>query len=267
MYKIGQLAKETGITIRTLRYYDKVGLLKPTMVSEAGYRYYASDSIMRLQHIITLKQLGFTLAEIGKVFAAEETGADRTANWKQAIRQQITEVHKQQKRLQLLDRMLHISLHTLELRGDVNTEEVLQFIQIIEQEDALMAGEKLRALQRAAAFLPEELPIIENLPVLDTGDPRNLMWVQALREVHLLRNGPRDPQAEERLAVRLLEIGEMLFEGNDAILEKYWDWVRPEPESKEKVLGLDHATMAYIDEIVDRYLMKHATNTEPGKEE
>jgi DNA-binding transcriptional MerR regulator len=61
MYRIGQLSKETNITIRTLRYYDELGLLKPSEITAAGYRYYSKADVMKLQHITALKQLGFTL--------------------------------------------------------------------------------------------------------------------------------------------------------------------------------------------------------------
>lgn len=74
MYKIGQLAKEAGISIRTLRYYDEMGILTPSFVSDAGYRYYNEDDIMKLHHITTLKQLGFTLGQIRNVLEAEAGG-------------------------------------------------------------------------------------------------------------------------------------------------------------------------------------------------
>ncbi|MDO3681477.1 MerR family DNA-binding transcriptional regulator [Paenibacillus ehimensis] len=44
--RIGQLAKEAGISIRTLRYYDELGVLKPSFVSDAGYRYYSHEDVI-----------------------------------------------------------------------------------------------------------------------------------------------------------------------------------------------------------------------------
>ncbi|WP_245850908.1 MerR family transcriptional regulator [Paenibacillus herberti] len=64
MYRIGELAKQTNLSIRTLRYYDEIGLLKPAKVAESGYRYYSNEEIRRLQHITALKELGFTLSAI-----------------------------------------------------------------------------------------------------------------------------------------------------------------------------------------------------------
>ncbi len=62
--KIGRLAEETGLTQRTLRWYDEIGLLTPSQRTEAGHRVYSAEDIERLHQIITLRSLGFTLDEI-----------------------------------------------------------------------------------------------------------------------------------------------------------------------------------------------------------
>lgn len=70
MYAIGVFAKKTGVTIRTLRFYDEKNLLKPSYVAESGRRYYKDEDIATLQKILTLKFLGFSLEEI-EVFIRE----------------------------------------------------------------------------------------------------------------------------------------------------------------------------------------------------
>jgi len=65
MYKIGLFSKMNKVTVKTLRHYDEIGLLKPSRVDEeTGYRYYSSKEILRLHRILALKQIGFSLAEI-----------------------------------------------------------------------------------------------------------------------------------------------------------------------------------------------------------
>ena len=64
MYAIGVFAKKTGVTIRTLRFYDEKNLLRPSYVSESGRRYYKDEDIPTLQKILTLKFLGLSLEEI-----------------------------------------------------------------------------------------------------------------------------------------------------------------------------------------------------------
>jgi DNA-binding transcriptional MerR regulator len=62
--KVGELAKRTGVSVRTLHYYDEIGLLAPSQHSEAGYRLYAGADVIRLQQIKSLRQLGFSLEQI-----------------------------------------------------------------------------------------------------------------------------------------------------------------------------------------------------------
>ena len=64
MYTAGEIAKLAGVSIKTIRFYDAKGLLKPVTYSEAGYRYYDKSSVAILQKILMLKYLGFSLQQI-----------------------------------------------------------------------------------------------------------------------------------------------------------------------------------------------------------
>lgn len=64
LYTAGEIAKIAGVSLRTIRFYDTKGLLKPVSYSDAGYRYYNQESLMALQRILMLKYLGFSLQEI-----------------------------------------------------------------------------------------------------------------------------------------------------------------------------------------------------------
>lgn len=61
---VHEVAKLTGITTRTLHYYDEIGLLKPSIVTEAKYRQYTDDDLSRLQEILFFREVGFALKEI-----------------------------------------------------------------------------------------------------------------------------------------------------------------------------------------------------------
>ncbi len=63
-FKVGDLAQRTGLTVRALHHYDEVGLLKPSLRTEAGHRLYTSGDVARLQQILSLRQIGFSLEEI-----------------------------------------------------------------------------------------------------------------------------------------------------------------------------------------------------------
>ena len=72
--KIGEFAKRSGVTIKTLLHYDKIGLLKPSQKTESGYRIYCEDDFLKLQQITTLKFIGLSLNEITHIL--HESGED-----------------------------------------------------------------------------------------------------------------------------------------------------------------------------------------------
>ncbi len=67
MYKIGEIAEQAGVTPRTLRYYEQLGLIVPSSVSATGYRYYDDDALAIITRIRNLKHVGLSLEEIKDV--------------------------------------------------------------------------------------------------------------------------------------------------------------------------------------------------------
>ncbi len=64
MYQIGEVAKKLGITTRTIRYYEEIGLMSPPKRLDAGIRVYTKEDIKRLKFILKLKELGISLKEM-----------------------------------------------------------------------------------------------------------------------------------------------------------------------------------------------------------
>jgi len=68
MFKIGEFSKLSQVPVKTLRYYDEIGLLRPAKVDDfTGYRYYSADQLPRLNRILALKDLDLSLAQIGEL--------------------------------------------------------------------------------------------------------------------------------------------------------------------------------------------------------
>ena len=72
MFKIGDFSRFTRVSVKTLRHYDEVGLLRPRVVDRfTNYRYYSADQVPRLNQILALRELGFSLEQIGRLLEAE----------------------------------------------------------------------------------------------------------------------------------------------------------------------------------------------------
>ena len=76
-YTVKQLARLSGVSVRTLHHYDEIGLLRPAFLGENRYRYYGREELLRLQDILFHRELGVSLQEIARLLATE--GRDRVA--------------------------------------------------------------------------------------------------------------------------------------------------------------------------------------------
>jgi MerR family transcriptional regulator, thiopeptide resistance regulator len=63
-WTVGQVAERSGVTVRTLHHYDEIGLLRPSRRSASGYRLYTDEDLVRLQHVVVYRRLGFSLEEV-----------------------------------------------------------------------------------------------------------------------------------------------------------------------------------------------------------
>lgn len=93
MRTVNEVSKITGVSVRTLHHYDAIGLLKPTRVTEAGYRMYDDAAISRLQSILLFRELQFPLKEIKTILDSPEF------DYMEALAQQIELLELQYKRI------------------------------------------------------------------------------------------------------------------------------------------------------------------------
>ena len=95
LYTAGEIAKIAGVSLRTIRFYDVKGLLKPVSYSEAGYRYYNQKSLVVLQKILMLKYLGFSLQQIESIIH-DDISAGKDTNSQLAEQKQLLQGKKTQ---------------------------------------------------------------------------------------------------------------------------------------------------------------------------
>jgi len=95
-YSSNKLSKMSGISARTLRYYDEIGLLKPARIASSGYRIYGQNEVDALQQIMFYRELGFPLDEIMKLLQASDFDRER------AFLSHLDRLHKERTRLDTL---------------------------------------------------------------------------------------------------------------------------------------------------------------------
>src|SRR5690242_16545098 len=117
---VSEVAKLSGVSVRTLHHYDEVGLLKPAGVGPNGYRYYGRGELLRLQQILFHRELGFSLQEIGRVLDAEDF--DKVA----ALKAHRAKLAAEAARYRRLMRTIDATLAALE--GDATMDETAMYM-------------------------------------------------------------------------------------------------------------------------------------------
>lgn len=120
-YSIQELARLAGVTTRTLRWYDQIGLLKPGRVAESGYRYYGEAQVDRLQDILYYRALGVELAQIKECL--DDPAFDRLA----ALRSHLATLEAEQARLAGLIRSVKATIDAEERNETMNDEQKFEY--------------------------------------------------------------------------------------------------------------------------------------------
>ena len=118
-YSVSKLAVIAGISIRTLHYYDKIGLLTPAIRAQSRYRYYGKEELYRLQQILFFKELGFELKEIKKMLD------DPEFDQLKALVFQKKQLAKQSKRLKTLIQTIDKTIQSLVEYKEMDIEKDL----------------------------------------------------------------------------------------------------------------------------------------------
>lgn len=114
LLRIGDLASATGTTLRTLHYYEELGLIRPATRTAGGFRLYEPSQLERLQLIQQLRALGMELAHIKELFKAQEAGKEQGSSpMRQAVERELRRVKSLVFRLSQLRNELDATLDIL----------------------------------------------------------------------------------------------------------------------------------------------------------
>lgn len=140
LLKVGELARRTGLTNRTLRHYDSIGLLSPSARSDAGYRLYSKDDVARLHAIQALRQIGMQLSDIAELLDRPEQCLSTV------VRQQITVMDKQIAQATDLRTRLQLLQVKLDSGDDPKMEDWLSTLELMSTYSKYFTPAELRQL-------------------------------------------------------------------------------------------------------------------------
>ncbi len=228
--RVGELAKRTGLTVRTLHHYDGIGLLSPSHRTAAGYRLYDAKDVVRLQQIVSLRQLGLSLEEIREFLARPGTSAKQVVTLHRGVERQ------QLERQQSLVRRLEALEERLGAAEAVSVDEFLFAIEAITMYEKYFTPEQREQLaERGRAVGQERIQQVQQeWPAL----------IARLREEMAKGTDPADPVVAQ-LATRWLALVEE-FTGGDAGLARSVGRLYQEEPAMRQSTGIDAEIMDYI---------------------
>jgi DNA-binding transcriptional MerR regulator len=141
-WKIGELAKATGLTVRTLHHYHEIELLRPSARSDAGHRIYTAADVRRLYRIISLRQLGFPLADITSMIESDD--ADPRA----AVRRHLDAVEAQIELQQELRERLGAILGVLDDSEEPSTGQLLEIMEVMMEVEKYYTPEQREQIKK-----------------------------------------------------------------------------------------------------------------------
>jgi DNA-binding transcriptional MerR regulator/ubiquinone/menaquinone biosynthesis C-methylase UbiE len=132
-YSSGEFAKKANVTVRTIRYYDKQNILKPSYVTDTGVRFYTDSDFTRLQQILLLKYLGFSLDDIKGM-----TIGDSDYNiLKNSLHLQLKLIQDKMAQMQLVKNAIEDTIKTIDKDNTIDWSSMLSLIHLTNMESSL----------------------------------------------------------------------------------------------------------------------------------
>jgi len=236
-WKVGELARRTGLSVRALHYYDEIGLLSPSRRTDSGHRLYAADDVVRLQRIKSLQQLGFTLREVRDCLDGPDFPLGR-----------VIELHLSQlkERIELQERLcglLERVAARLRSGEEVSSGEFIDTVM-----EVIGMSERLNRY-----YTPQQLEYLEERR-REVGEERTreaeAEWAELIEQVRAEMQAGTDPSSTrvQALARRSMELVNEFTGGDPAIarsLGTMW-------QQEENIHGVDAREMREMMEYLSR---------------
>ncbi|HJQ44698.1 MAG TPA: MerR family transcriptional regulator [Amycolatopsis sp.] len=217
LYKVGQLAMATGLTVRTLHHYDHIGLVCPSGRTASGHRLYDESDVQRLYEVLALRQLGLALDDIGAALSGTSSLPELLAQHREHLDRQLVA-------LRTLRAQLTTMLSTLE------TSQVTDFLTLIKEVVTVDETVKRYFNDTQLAQLAERREQLGERAIADA----ELSWQKLIPRVEAALASGMDPESGEaqELACQWMELLESFHGGDDGLRDSLY---RMHTENAERI--------------------------------
>lgn len=212
-YRIKAFSSLTSVTVRTLHYYDEIGLLKPSGKTAAGHRLYSENDLLLLEQITTLKFLGFSLDFIKSLVLNENV------NIKNSLKIQAQILDEESQRMHKAAILIQYLLDLLETNNNIDWKTVTKIIEVIQMN-------KLKHDQWEKKFLTEsefhDFEKLTNTRSKKEWENYHKLWLSLLEEIK--QNLTSDPGSEigQMMAKKWIDLVEEIYGNYPQLRQKMW---------------------------------------------
>lgn len=243
-FSTGEISQKLNLSVRSIRYYDAIGLVKPTIKENNGRRLYTLEDILKLQKVLLLKAASMPLKNIEKII-------------NQVTIQRILDVHKESlecniKQVQLALDNTNSLINTIKLEGELQWELLIPLFSenlISKQQRKSQAMEKL--------FSEEEQKILnEQLPKMVTDSANLGRWISLIKRIELCIEDEKQPSSKDGqlIAEDTLILSNETFKGNVELATKFWEARKSEKTSADlNLYPVRDEVMTFMEEAIDYY--------------
>lgn len=247
-YRIKEFSKRTGVTVRTLHYYDEIKLLKPSNKSVSGHRLYSESDMLRLQQITTLKFLGFSLEAVKQII--QHPNFDIQAS----LKSQAKVLAKEADKIKNAAKLLQLVIDQLTRFGTVNWQNIAKIIEILQIQDITVENwinkyfsqEELDEFKiRLTKYSPQQQKKYRD------------QWAKLFAEVKKKMEASPASAVGQKLAKKWLELVDEVYGDYPKIRQRMWEAMRAGAIPSGMMPYYDQDVVDYIDKATKIYKRKN----------
>ncbi|MCC2625066.1 MAG: hypothetical protein K0R14_939 [Burkholderiales bacterium] len=237
---VKNFSKLTGVTVRTLQYYDEQDVLKPHHKSDVGYRFYSKNEMLILQKINILKYIGFNLNQIKTVLK------DNKFDWLSSLNLQAKILQESIKKMQDSVMLINHSITWYKAdKGEPNWEVMAKILEVLKMKQDSAYQDWIKR-----NFTDADLAFFGEMTATQNNEENAALWKKIFADAKsLMYLPPSDPQVQE-LARIVMNSANSQYEGNEGLKGKMWNLMKSGDIPEGFIPGYEKEIVLFLNQAI-----------------